>query len=102
MDDSEEGNTLVSVSTTFYPGAPHDSRPADLVLLSKDSVFFYVHMHTILKASENGFNQMLPPRLQQDKDQFGPILPIPESSTILNVILHVIYDMSCAHYAPSF
>lgn len=59
-------------------------------------------MHTILKASENGFNQMLPPRLQQDKDQFGPILPIPESSTVLNVILHVIYDMSCAHYAPSF
>ena len=101
-DNSTEGNTLVSVSTTFYPGAPHDPHPADLVLLSNDSVFFYVHIDRILKASQNGFNHMVPPPIHLDQDQFGPILQVPESSVILNVILHAIYNIPCAHYTPSF
>jgi hypothetical protein len=101
-DDSRDGNTLVSVSTTFYPGAPHDSHPEDLVLLSNDSIFFYVHTNRILKASENGFNNMIPPPNHPDQDQLGPILPVSESSIVLNIILHTIYNLSCAHYAPSF
>lgn len=27
---------------------------------------------------------------------------VPETSAVLNVILHTIYDMSCAHYSPSY
>ena len=95
-------NALVSVSTTFYPGAPNDSHPADLVLVSNDSVFFYVHTSRILKASKNCFNHLMPPPIHEDNDQIGPILPVPESSIILNIILHAVYNMSCAHYAPSF
>lgn len=55
-----------------------------------------------MKASDNGFNHMLPATVQQEKDQFGPILPVPESSVVLNILLHAVYDMSCAHYSPSF
>lgn len=29
------------------------------------------------------------------------VIHVPESSPILNVILHVLYDMSCSHYSPS-
>jgi len=29
-------------------------------------------------------------------------IPIEESSDILNIILHSIYDMSCSHYTPPF
>jgi len=101
-DESPEGNTLVSVSTTFYPGSPHDSHPADLVLLSNDSVFFYVHTNRILRASKNSFNHTIPLPTCQDQDQLGPILPVPESSVVLNILLHAVYNMSCAHYAPSF
>jgi len=101
-DDSTEGNTLVSVSTTFCPGAPHNTHPADLVLLSNDSVFFYVHTNKILKASENGFNHTIPLPTRQDHDQLGPVLAVPESSVVLNILLHAVYNMSCAHYAPSF
>ena len=32
----------------------------------------------------------------------GPILPVPEYSSVLNVVLHAIYDMSCVRYSPSF
>lgn len=102
-DEDDDASTLVSVSTTFYPGASHNTQPADLVLMSKDSVFFYVHTNRLLHASQNGFNHMILPSSKQVTDQqLGPIVPVPESSVVLNLILHAIYDMSCAHYAPSF
>ena len=35
--------TIVSVSTTFFPGANLGPLPPDLIFLSSDTVFFYVH-----------------------------------------------------------
>lgn len=102
-EDEEEGGTLVSVSTTFYPGATHDSQPADILLMSKDSVFFYVHSSRLLGASHNGFNHLVSESRKLDNaEQQGSIIPVAEPSDVLNIILHAIYDMSCAHYAPSF
>jgi len=100
MDESE-GDTLVSVSTTFYPGANNDALPADLVLRSSDSVLFYVHSHVLLDASENGFNSMLPVPPAKSDNRLGPVLTIKEPSVMCNILLHAIYDMSCAHYSPS-
>ncbi|KIJ69995.1 hypothetical protein HYDPIDRAFT_23147 [Hydnomerulius pinastri MD-312] len=101
--DSPPGeHTLVSVSTTFFPGAQNHSFPPDLVLLSSDSVFFYVHTHVLLAASDNGFNSLLPPSSQTKQGPMGPVVLIPESSTLLNIVLHTVYDMSCSQYSPSF
>ncbi|GJJ07043.1 hypothetical protein Clacol_001241 [Clathrus columnatus] len=92
-------NTLISISTTFFPGAQINQSPSDLVLVSSDSVFFYVHTQTLLDASQNAFNRLLPATsLTQDSEA---ILPLPESSDVLNVVLHTIYNLSCAHYAPT-
>ncbi|KAJ6577870.1 hypothetical protein B0H19DRAFT_1121622 [Mycena capillaripes] len=90
---------LVSVSTTFSFTAQHRPQPADVVLLSKDSVRFYVHSGLLLDASNNGFRTMLPisPAALSDEP---PILNVPEFSPVLNVILHVIYGMYCAHSPP--
>jgi hypothetical protein len=92
---------LVSVSTTFYPGAHHQSLAPDVILLSSDSVFFYVHSHLLLGASENGFHSILPPPPSSNKER-DTIVDAPETSTVLNIILHCIYEMSSAHYSPSF
>ncbi|TFK43589.1 hypothetical protein BDQ12DRAFT_186767 [Crucibulum laeve] len=100
VEDPNDSN-IVSVSTTFYPGAQHNSLPPDVVLLAADNVFFYVHSHVILSVSENGFRGQLPAPPPSTKDQ-DIILAIPETSTVLNVLLHAIYDMSCAHYSPTF
>ncbi|EGO01963.1 hypothetical protein SERLA73DRAFT_120615 [Serpula lacrymans var. lacrymans S7.3] len=102
VDQSPEENTLVSVSTTFFPGAQNNSLPSDLVILSSDSVFFYVHMHVLLGASDNGYNSLLPPSPKCKNAHIGPVITVPESSIVLNVLLHTIYDMSCSHYSPSF
>ncbi|KAF8974299.1 hypothetical protein BDZ97DRAFT_1646763 [Flammula alnicola] len=101
VDDHADGNTLVSVSTTFFPGAQHLPIPPDIVLLSSDSVFFYVHSHILIAASENGFRGNLPSPSPCSKDQ-ETVVHLPDNSTVLNIILHTVYDMSCAHYSPPF
>lgn len=53
----------------------------------------------MLSASQNSFNHLLPAEsLTEDAEA---IVPVPESSDVLNVVLHTIYDMSCSHYSPS-
>lgn len=101
-DSPPDENTLVSVSTTFFPGAQLHSLPPDLVLLSSDSVFFYVHLNLLLCVSDNNFNSFLPPPSKADHGPMGSVVVLPESSEVLNVVLHSIYDISCAHYSPSF
>jgi hypothetical protein len=101
VDSSHDEDTLVSVSTTFFPGAQIHSLPPDLVLLSSDSVFFYVHAHVLHANSENDFGGLLPPSSKAPTGQLGPVVVVTESSTIINIILHALYDMSCSHYSPS-
>ncbi|KZT13076.1 uncharacterized protein LAESUDRAFT_28651 [Laetiporus sulphureus 93-53] len=105
-------SSVVSVSTTFFPGANLNPIPPDLIFLSSDAVFFYVHSHQVLGASDNGFRGLLPAKPQSHKsnsalkalglsDDLGPIIPVPEPATVLNVVLHTIYAHSCAHYSPA-
>ncbi|KAF5370046.1 hypothetical protein D9758_001104 [Tetrapyrgos nigripes] len=99
-DGNSDGNVLVSVSTTFYPGANIHSFPPDIALLSADSVFFYVHSQVLLGPSNNNFRCLIP---NSSKDSgHDLVVHIPEQSPVLNVILHALYEMSCAHYSPSF
>ena len=101
-DSSQEENELVSVSTTFFPGAQNHALPPDLVVLSSDSVFFYVHLHVLLAASDNDFNSLLPPSSDAKPGPLGPVVLVPEPSIILNIVFHAVYDISCSHYSPSF
>ena len=93
----------ISVSTTFYPGATIDSLPTDIILLSIEPVVFYVHTARLLSVSGNGFNQLVSgitsTRRANDPD---PIIPLPESSAVVNIILHTVYGMSCTHFAHTF
>ncbi|KAG6890263.1 hypothetical protein C0992_002529 [Termitomyces sp. T32_za158] len=97
-DGRPKDPTLVSVSTTFHPGAQLLPAPPDTVCLSDDVVFFYVHASRLRSASSNAFHAFLPAQ-SRDPD---PVIDVPESSAVLNIILHVVYDLSCAHYSPSF
>ncbi|KAF7355263.1 hypothetical protein MSAN_01442500 [Mycena sanguinolenta] len=100
-DTEEDRSTVVSISTTFFSNAQHRPQPPDVILLSKDSVYFYVHSDLILDASDNSFRAMLP-ITHSAGDEDLPVLNVPEPSPVLNVMLHTIYDMSCAHYSPPF
>lgn len=98
----QSANAIVSVSTTFHPGANLLQITPDLILLSSDGVFFYVHTTQVLSMSNNHFNGLVSPTAVKTKtrDDLGPVLPLPEAATVLNIVLHVVYEISCAHYHP--
>ncbi|KAF7313753.1 hypothetical protein HMN09_00532400 [Mycena chlorophos] len=102
-ETSQTPTTLVSVSTTFFPNAQHHpagSVPPDIILLSKDAVYFYVHSDVLIEASNNNFRAMLPVPPSDTTEE--PVLSVPEQSGVLNIILHVAYDLSSAVYQPPF
>ncbi|CAE6386832.1 unnamed protein product [Rhizoctonia solani] len=55
---SEEPRTVLSISTTFYPGAP-ETEKSDLWLSSSDGVFFFVQRSRLLEGSSNLFGGLL-------------------------------------------
>ncbi|KAJ3888419.1 hypothetical protein GG344DRAFT_79769 [Lentinula edodes] len=85
-----------SVSTTFcqsaswhgYHGIP------DAVFCTSDSVFFFVHSHDVLAASDNGFCSLIP--------SSNPVIIVTESSATLNIMLHTIYNLSYSQFSYSF
>ncbi|KAG6821228.1 hypothetical protein H0H93_002338 [Arthromyces matolae] len=80
---------LIAVSTTFHPDARLRQAPPDIVLRSLDAVYFYVH------------TDIIPKQLHQSSVDVD-VLDVHEPSQVLNIILHAIYDISCAHFSPEF
>ena len=74
---------------------------SDTVFRSTDGVLFYVNASVLLKASKSIFEAFLGASLQ-DKRFRDAILDIPESSSVLNIIIHTIYGLSCAKHSPPF
>jgi hypothetical protein len=102
-DDEHGSHRIVSVSTTFYPGSALDPLPIDVILLSLDSVFFNVHTHRLLSASNNGFGGLLPrPSVSTAASDVPEVVAVPAQSAVLNLVLHAAYGLSCAQYAPPF
>jgi hypothetical protein len=97
VNDHSEADTLVSVSTTFYPGARHNAMAPDVILLSSDNVFFYVHSSVLLGASENAFNSLLSSHPSPTEEQ-EHLIAVTEASAVLNIIVHAMYDMSLSGY----
>ena len=89
---------MISVSTTFFPGA--HSLESDLCFSSSDSVLFYAHSQVILAASENAFSSFLSGFFSKENRR-DIVFNIPEESAVLNVILHALYNISCAQHSPS-
>ena len=69
----------------------------DIMLCSTDSVIFYVHS-TLLAQSRIGDTIMTLTELES----LDAIIPVTETAEVLNILLHTIYSMPCAHFLPSF
>ncbi|KAI0728037.1 hypothetical protein C8Q72DRAFT_416164 [Fomitopsis betulina] len=98
---SGESDMAVPVSYTFHPCSCFDDISPDLVLVSADRVLFYIHYHRILTASDNGFGLLLSSALTLFLD-VSPTVMVSETSEVLNIILHTVYNISALPYCPSF
>ncbi|KAL1707957.1 hypothetical protein EV121DRAFT_268205 [Schizophyllum commune] len=96
--DTIPASAMISMSTTFTSGALHGGVPPDVVLVSTDGVYFYVNRALLATASANYFAALLPPT-DRSPDGF-PLARAQDASDVLNIVLHAVYDMSPARYAP--
>ncbi|KAG9032321.1 hypothetical protein FRB95_001574 [Tulasnella sp. JGI-2019a] len=111
------GFVEIDVSTTFFPAAvlpgSNGMRP-DMIIFTSDAVFFYCHKVVLKVLSPDGLGRMIPEGIfnpSQEMVSHSAYTPPPqqqlvtvhiaESSTVINVILHIIYNMSCLRFAPS-
>ncbi|KAF8148625.1 hypothetical protein B0H34DRAFT_204696 [Crassisporium funariophilum] len=97
-DKSIEKKRIVAVSSSFFPGSHR--WVSDTIFRSSDSVLFYVNLEVMLQASSNAFHRVLVGPLEE-KLIGDVIIDIPESSVVLNIILHAMYGMSCARHSPT-
>ncbi|KAH7906506.1 hypothetical protein BJ138DRAFT_627546 [Hygrophoropsis aurantiaca] len=86
-------------STAFPADSTDSAYPTDIVLLSSDSVYFYVHRSVLQVASNHAFQLTTPPASDISRDH---MTAVSESSMVLNIVLHTIYGRSCLGYSPSF
>ncbi|KAI9066566.1 hypothetical protein FKP32DRAFT_354827 [Trametes sanguinea] len=89
-----------TISAAFQPSLRIDDILPDLTLISSNNVYFYVHRHRITGASTNGFNGLLFD-WGAHRHGFLPSLNLPETGDVLNVVMHIMYGLSCVHFHPS-
>lgn len=95
---------MLCVFRRFWSGNKYtDCKRYPQALLTKDGVYFYANLNRILSNSSNAFNGLLHQGLQcHTPNSIGvPVVHVDELSDVLNIIIHAIFDMSCAAYAPS-
>ncbi|KAG8706923.1 hypothetical protein FRC11_007844, partial [Ceratobasidium sp. 423] len=68
----EEPRTVLSISTTFFPGAP-ETENSDLWLSSSDGVFFFVQRSRLLEGSSNLFGGLL--LIMDEKKKPAKVVP---------------------------
>ncbi|KAH7100773.1 hypothetical protein BKA62DRAFT_705580 [Auriculariales sp. MPI-PUGE-AT-0066] len=73
--------------------------------MSTDFVVFYAHSAKLLAMSSNAFCGLLPVAYDPAQHELGLVLPViflMDDSSVLNVVLHVIYGMNPARFQPTF
>lgn len=111
ISQNADHNTTRSVSRTFYPEACLDKTAPDLIVVTADSVLFYVHSHIMVGSSGSLRLPLLSIFPSPPAESFSSnpeikdepcVAYVEEDSDVLNVILHMAYNISCAWYCSSF
>ena len=89
--EGDDSSISISISSTFFAGAGHD--PTDVILLTTDTVYFYVHSSRLLQHSNNSFGGLL-------TDLSTP-LRIAETSEVANLAFHALYGLDPSSYVPT-
>ncbi|KZV71377.1 hypothetical protein PENSPDRAFT_684614 [Peniophora sp. CONT] len=85
---------LVKLSTTFnHELTDENGGTPDVQLISYDAVHFAVHAAKLRAVSSNNFSGLISPL---DIIAFAPL-----TSAVLNLLLHAVYELDPAKYAPS-
>lgn len=92
-EEEDECSISISMSSTFFAGAGHDPCPTDVILVTTDYVYFYVHSPRLLQHSNNSFGGLL-------ADLSTPI-SIAETSEVANLAFHALYGLDPSSFVPN-
>ncbi|KAK1221533.1 hypothetical protein PQX77_015652 [Marasmius sp. AFHP31] len=91
-DPGRGGGSHLSISPTFGPPSLGSTRPSvDTILLSNDSILFYVDEATLLRVSSNSFKGLLPLTMEDKSQRILFMRDI--SSSELDIMLQAIYNL---------
>jgi len=123
------GPLSINVSTIFPPTArtltgSEPQYPDTIVYTSLDATFFYCHQSVLKARSSNSFNRSIPastaPSTDSSSSSFNQLtrppqehspqdirpslltITVAESSAVLNVLLHFVYNMPYDRFASDF
>ncbi|KAF5337993.1 hypothetical protein D9758_014333 [Tetrapyrgos nigripes] len=93
----EQTAKSLTLSTAFQevPTSPNLPRP-DIILVSSDRVVFYVDQQILLKHSNNCFGGLLPLTAKGKAERVRQLADV--SSSDLNIILHLLYNLDPTQY----
>ncbi|KAI0092153.1 hypothetical protein BDY19DRAFT_928558 [Irpex rosettiformis] len=95
----------VHVSDTFGQSFKAENVLPNIIILSRDSIFFLAHFHKLFSSSSNNFGCLISPAygaVCNDPEVDALELCLPESASVLNVLLCTVYGLTCEHYHPTF
>lgn len=92
-EEVDESSISISMSSTFFAGAGHDPCPTDVILVTTDNVYFYVHSSRLLQHSNNSFGGLLADP--------STSLSIAETSEVANLAFHALYGLDPSSYVPN-
>ncbi|RPD54079.1 hypothetical protein L227DRAFT_535215 [Lentinus tigrinus ALCF2SS1-6] len=82
-----------TVLAAFTPAFQFNDALPDVCLITADNLPFYTHRQVLQFASTNTFGGLL---ANHDES-----INVSESYTVLPIVLHIIYGLSCLHLSPS-
>ena len=92
----------ISISTAFHPALTIGGATPDFILVSSDGVHFYVHRHCLLAVSMNRMGMLLPDTpLNMSTPSALHKASLTHTSTVSNIVLHIMYGLSCIQFAPT-
>ncbi|KAF9003069.1 hypothetical protein BDQ17DRAFT_1356596 [Cyathus striatus] len=105
-DSSSPFNFTAPMQAVSPPDSSHEEEttvvsPSDIIFCTTDSVLFYAHARTITKSCGRAFSSILDAPITSPKFH-ETIINVPDTSDVLNIILHCLYGTSCAQHSPSF
>ncbi|THH32086.1 hypothetical protein EUX98_g2123 [Antrodiella citrinella] len=95
-----EPEPMYSVSSTFQGEFTLDGKKTDAILITFDRIIFHVHTLYLDSVSKNGFNSLLNLGTRGSTVGVPVIITVPEDSSLFNIVIHTIYNMSCSEYYP--
>ncbi|KAI0790643.1 hypothetical protein C8Q75DRAFT_716605 [Abortiporus biennis] len=92
---------MVSISTVFHAQWIFAGSTPDTILISSDSVLFYVHSHHLLQSSGNAFGSLLSKvHSSIAGSSSSNYITVRENADLLNVVVHAFYGMDSQKFNP--